>query len=65
MIFGISGKMGSGKDTVGKIIYDMLKPNCKITHFADPLKDLCINYLGLSYDDVYTDCSDHSCTYSR
>lgn len=55
MIFGISGKMGSGKDTVGKIIYDMLKPNCKITHFADPLKDLCINYLGLSYDDVYTE----------
>ena len=55
MIIGISGKMGSGKDTAGKIIYDILKPNCEIIHFADPLKDLCINYLGLSHDDVYTE----------
>lgn len=55
MIIGISGKMGSGKDTAGQIIYDYLHPNCEITHFADPLKQFCIDYLGLKYEDLYTE----------
>ena len=55
MIYGISGKMGSGKDTVGKIIFDYIYPKGSVIHFADPLKQFCIDYLGLSFEDVYTE----------
>lgn len=51
MIIGISGKISSGKDTVGKIILDLLdinypakscitKGNWKVKKFADKLKDI-------------------------
>lgn len=56
MIIGISGRMGSGKDTVAKIIKDKFPDkNFEIIHFADPLKLFCIDYLGLHYDYVYTE----------
>ena len=56
MIIGISGKMGCGKDTVAKIIENNFKEkDFVITHFADPLKRFCMDYLGLSYNDVYTE----------
>ena len=55
MIVGISGRMGSGKDTVAEIIKRQFKDkNFEIISFADPLKNFCVQYLGLSYDDVYT-----------
>lgn len=39
MIIGISGKIGSGKDTVANILSNMY-PNVKILHFGDSLKDI-------------------------
>ena len=56
LIIGISGKMGSGKDTAAKIIKEYFKEkNFEIIHFADPLKMFCIDYLGVNHDDVYTE----------
>jgi len=43
----VSGKAGSGKDTVGKFLYDILSKKDKrvlITHYADLVKYVCINY---------------------
>jgi len=54
MIIGITGTAGSGKDTAAELICSILKDNCKVWHFADPLKQMCIDYLGLTYDDLYT-----------
>ena len=53
MNIGITGQMQNGKDTVANMIKEMVS-DFEITHFADPLKEICINYLGLSYEDVYT-----------
>jgi hypothetical protein len=47
-IIGISGKMGSGKDTLAKYIND-IDPSFKIKHFADPLKE-CVQQLIKSPD---------------
>lgn len=48
---------------------DMLFANfniCKIYAFADPLKEFCINVLGLSYQQVYgTDADKNSYTHLR
>lgn len=56
MIIGISGRMGSGKDTVAEIIKRQFKEkDFDIIYFADPLKNFCIQYLGLSNEDVYTE----------
>lgn len=53
MIIGITGKMQNGKDTLAKIIQEMY-PYYKIIHYADPLKDFCKQFLGLSEEDVNT-----------
>ena len=52
-IIGITGKMGCGKDTVAEFI------KCAFAHteiipFAKPLKDMMIEYFGMTHDDVYT-----------
>lgn len=50
-LIGLVGAAGSGKDTVA----DLLKEyNWEKFAFAKALKDMCIEYLGLSYDDAYT-----------
>lgn len=53
MIIGITGKMQNGKDTLAKIIQEIY-PYYKIIHYADPLKDFCKQFLGLSEEDVNT-----------
>lgn len=41
-------------DFILKQVKDKLDPICKIYSFADPLKqDICINILGLTYDQCY------------
>lgn len=52
MIIGISGKAGSGKDTLAFFIEE--RSEARILHFADPLKMAVCTMAGLSYDDVYT-----------
>lgn len=50
-LIGLVGAAGSGKDTVA----DSLKEyGWEKFAFAKALKDMCIEYLGLSYDDAYT-----------
>lgn len=53
MIIGITGKMQNGKDTLGKIIKQNY-PEYEIIHFADALKQICVNYLGLTDYQVNT-----------
>ena len=52
-LIGLTGKAESGKDTAADYLVNK-NENWIKTAFAKPLKDLCINYLGLTYDDVYT-----------
>lgn len=50
-IIGLTGPAGCGKDTLaGLLQYD----GCVHAAFADSLKQMCIQFLGLSKDDVYT-----------
>ena len=51
MLIGLTGFAGSGKDT----LYEMIKSDgWERFAYADALKNICIDYLGLSYEDVYT-----------
>lgn len=43
MLIGITGFMGSGKDTVAKMLVDK---GCEQDSFASPLKDLCASIFG-------------------
>lgn len=58
-IIAFSGRKQSGKSTAGNCVQNILDdkyPNLshKIYSFADPLKeDICINILGLTYDQCY------------
>lgn len=53
MIIGLTGKMKSGKDTTADIITKYVKEP-RITSMAEPLKRLCVETLGLSWNDVWT-----------
>lgn len=59
MIIAFSGRKQSGKSTSCEYVQSMVQqyfPNmsCKTYSFADPLKqDICINILGLTYDQCY------------
>lgn len=50
-LIGMIGKAGSGKDTLADVI---AADGWVKMAFADSLKHLCMDYLGLSYDDAYT-----------
>lgn len=53
---GIAGRKQTGKDTSGNILVKLLTEkglSAKITHFAAPLKEFCINVLGLPREKVY------------
>lgn len=50
-LIGLVGEAGSGKDTTADY---MVEEGWTKFAFAQTLKEICINYLGLSYDDVYT-----------
>lgn len=46
MIIGLSGTIGSGKTTAGKILSELL-PNFKLIAFADLLKDVSSMLLSI------------------
>lgn len=52
MIIGISGKAGSGKDTVAEILFEKIHGGKIIAHFADNLKDIISRLLRISYQDL-------------
>lgn len=57
MIIGISGRIGSGKDTVGKIIQDLTKNSYdqspwKIKKFAGKLKQIVSLLTGIPVEDL-------------
>ena len=52
MIYGISGKKGSGKDLVGKIIQGNTQPPYRVMKFADKIKDIVCLLTGCSRDDL-------------
>lgn len=56
MFLALSGKKQVGKDTSAEILVRMLEESGKkvvVTAFAEPLKSLCIDLLGLDRDLVY------------
>jgi dephospho-CoA kinase len=53
MIIGLTGKMKSGKDTTADIITKYIK-EARIASMAEPLKQMCVEVLGLSWNDVWT-----------
>lgn len=56
VFIALSGKKQVGKDTataVAKLICDAHGLNVAVTAFAEPLKELCINILGLKREKVY------------
>lgn len=67
-IIAFSGRKQSGKSTAGEALCEMLRghsPNLttKIYSFADPLKmDICMNILGLTYDQCYGSDDDKNTT---
>lgn len=50
-LVGLVGRAGSGKDTLAD---EIASDGWTKTAFAEPLKRMCIEYLGLSHDDAYT-----------
>ena len=50
-LIGLVGKAGSGKDTLAD---EIAADGWEKVAFADSLKRMCIDYLGLSHDDAYT-----------
>lgn len=50
-VIGLTGKAGSGKDTVASFLK---QDGWVCIAFADALKHICIDYLGLTENDVYT-----------
>lgn len=54
IIIGISGKVGSGKNTIAEHISNNVGKACKLYSFADKLKtDVCINLLGLQHKQCF------------
>lgn len=50
-LVGFVGSAGCGKDTLGDML---VEEGWNKIAFADSLKEMCIEFLGLSHDDVYT-----------
>lgn len=59
MIIAFAGRKQSGKTTCAHFLMSLFRKhtnnnvNIKIYNFADPLKELCMNILGLTYDQCY------------
>lgn len=53
IIIGVCGKKQSGKSTLCKYISDKIVPSSLVYAFADTLKELCINILGLTKRQCY------------
>jgi hypothetical protein len=53
MIIALAGRKQSGKTTCCEYISDVFNGSTKIYNFADPLKIICMDILGLTYDQCY------------
>jgi len=58
IIIGVSGRKQSGKSTLCEHIRNNIVPSSNVYSFADPIKNMCINVLGLSYRQCYGDDKD-------
>lgn len=56
MLIGITGRKGSGKDTLGRILRE--RHGFRTTAFADPLKDAARIIFGLSHAQVHGEIAD-------
>ena len=55
MIIGLTGHLESGKSTLANSIKEHhTEGGVLIMAFARPLKDMCRDYFGFSYEDLYT-----------
>jgi len=52
-IIAFAGRKQSGKTTSAEFIRDIINSQSKIYNFADPLKNLCMEILGLEYKQCY------------
>jgi len=50
MIVGISGKIGSGKDQLGQYLVDQIGSGSIALAFADPIKRIACDYMGVDPD---------------
>lgn len=53
MIIALAGRKQSGKTTCCEYISKIFTGTKKIYNFADPLKTICMDILGLTYDQCY------------
>jgi hypothetical protein len=53
LIVGISGRKQSGKSSTAEFLVNELHDKCDIFTFAEPLKDLIKNVMGLTHEQVY------------
>lgn len=57
MIIAFAGRKQSGKTTAceftARVFSETVRANSSIYNFADPLKKMCIDIFGLSYDQCY------------
>ena len=57
MIIAFAGRKQSGKTSAceftGNVFSQTLQKNCAIYNFADPLKKMCIDIFGLTYEQCY------------
>lgn len=51
LVVGISGRKGSGKDTIGAHLVS--KYDFKRVAFADSLKDACADIFGFTHDQLH------------
>ena len=52
MVIGVSGKIGSGKDTIGKIIQNLTNDHWEIKKYADKLKVITCLLLGCTREQL-------------
>jgi hypothetical protein len=54
-IIAFAGRKQSGKSSAADLLYKhfFLKGRIQLYNFADPLKKLCVEILGLTYEQVY------------
>jgi hypothetical protein len=56
-LIGLCGHARAGKDTVAKLV-QRVEPITEIMAFADPLKKICANVFGFSWNQLYGDARD-------
>lgn len=53
-LIGITGKLESGKSTLASMIIKKATVECREYAFAHALKNMCIDYFGFEWNDLYT-----------